>query len=209
MIRLGGDIAGVLARLGEKTLGMVEGVPIQWMNGASIEQQLHAFETAGQSIFNMVANLSNAKKEGLVQLIAANGKNALTTLQILSSEEVMRITAVATGHGSRTIIDFLTGESSFVQRFSGGSSTFSFNRINFGTGELEFKGGSVAAAGKAITHGLGTKCAGAIPIFSDAGYVPGATSFGETTFEANCQKRDGTSPASGTKAAFVWIAWST
>jgi hypothetical protein len=28
MIRLGGDIAGVLARLGEKTLGMVEGVPM-------------------------------------------------------------------------------------------------------------------------------------------------------------------------------------
>lgn len=181
MIRLGGTIEGVLARLKENTFELVEGKVIQWTNGASIEQQLHAFESAGESLFNMIANFSNAKKEGLVQLIAANGKNAQTVLQVLANEEVQRITAVATSpSASRTIIDFLTGKSSFMQRFSGGSSAFAFNRVNFGSATLTWTASKASAKIK-IAHGLGTT-----PTFVDAKVVaPFAPFTAGTMLEAN------------------------
>lgn len=78
-------------------------------------------------------------------------------------------------------------------------------KINFGTGELEFPGGSPEAS-KLITHGLGATPLFALPIFEDAGYVPGAAAYEATTFRAKAQKRDGTSPAAGTKAPFYWFA---
>jgi hypothetical protein len=159
----------------------------------------------------MIANLSNAKKEGLVQLIAANGKNALTTLQILSSEEVMRITAVATGHGSRTIIDFLTGQSSFMQRFSGGASAFSFNRINFGVGEIEYPGTAASVTISPVAHGLGTtpKVVVAFDIqepSAGVGWLVYTTwAFTETGFAVKGRTLDGGVIGPG-KVPYAWIA---
>lgn len=211
MIRLGGDIAGVLARLKENTFELVEGKVIQWTNGASIEEQLHAFFSSPESILNMIANFSNAKKAGLVQLIAANGKNAQTVLQVFANEEVQRITAVATSPASsRTIIDFLTGKSSFMQRFSGGSSAFAGNRMNFGVAEVEFAGvqESVVAT---ITHGLGEapKVAFAFCLNEPAsvGYITFETwELGATTFKA--RGRSSSAVVGPGKALVGWVAIS-
>jgi hypothetical protein len=81
-----------------------------------------------------------------------------------------------------------------------------FPKVTVGSAELEYPGGSVAATGKAITHGLGATPTFAAVMFTDAGNTPGVTTYTSTQFTAICQKRDGTSPAAGTKAPFRWMA---
>lgn len=89
----------------------------------------------------------------------------------------------------------------FLQLASGAT-----RKVNFGSGELEYPGGSLEATAKEITHGLGATPIFAAPIFEDAGNVPGAFAYGGTTFKVRCQKRDGSSPGAGTKAPFHWAA---
>lgn len=77
--------------------------------------------------------------------------------------------------------------------------------VNVGKAEITFGGGSPEGT-QGITHELGGE-----PLFAhvspeDAGYVAGTKAYSSTTFTAALQKRDGTSPAAGTKAKFHWIA---
>jgi hypothetical protein len=78
-------------------------------------------------------------------------------------------------------------------------------KVAVGKAEATYGGGSVEAT-QVITHGLGREVKFADISVEDAGYVDGTASYGATTFTAKVQKRDGTSPANGTKAVFHWIA---
>ncbi|HET7455397.1 MAG TPA: hypothetical protein VFJ76_07750 [Solirubrobacterales bacterium] len=88
----------------------------------------------------------------------------------------------------------------FVRAVGGGPL-----KVNTGFAEATYGGGSIEAT-QAITHGLGVTVKFADISPEDPGYVPGTKTYGATTFTATVQKRDGSTPANGTKAKFHWIA---
>jgi len=80
-------------------------------------------------------------------------------------------------------------------------------KINFGSSEVEFAGGSEQAE-KTVTHSLGTTPTSVV--ITGESLVNGAgqavSEVGATTFKARIKTVDGTKPAAGTKVKFFWIA---
>lgn len=157
--------------------------------------------TNTNEIVTLIEHASNKRVK-----VKAEAKNSIGASHLrvgIGEEESEANTTVTAQAGSstnfRTIING-KGESSFLQLVAIGKL-----RMNTGTAEATFGGGSVEAT-QVITHGLS-----ATPVFAhispeDSGYVSGTKTYGSSQFTASVQKRDGTSPAAGTKAKFHWIA---
>lgn len=133
----------------------------------------------------------NESPSGNFLLVEASEEKTSASNQILASlgNDASQVTLLQTGQ-----------KSSFLQLVATAK-----RRVNFGVAEATYSGSSIEAT-QAVAHGLGVTPQFAAISPEDAGYVGATKAYGETNFTAAVQKRDGTTPASGTKAKFHWIA---
>jgi hypothetical protein len=179
---------------------------IGWKDAGGVIREMIFGALAGKfsqiAFLQLLANtVAPRRVEGFITLEAQDETGLGTSLKLDAplEEAAKTITANAGGAGKRIIGG--DGKSDFIQ--APGPTII---KLNVGAAELEYPGGSVEATPKAIAHLLGRTPVFAAPIFEDAGNVPGSSAYTAEKATYKCQKRDGTSPAAGTKAPFHWVA---
>lgn len=154
---------------------------------------------AGSHAYLLLADVPGEKANSGTTLTArdSSGKTAFVATETRTGGE--QEVAVGAGSQVKTAID-QAGRSEFLQLAS-----LAKRKINFGSIELEWPGGSPLTNEATITHGLGTT-----PVYLSvqAGMVNmcGVGSPGGTTFKARMRTGDGTSPGAGTRQTVYWIA---
>lgn len=128
MIRLGGSIESVLARLGEKALELVEGIPIQWMNGTVIEDKIEGFTSGVTAVLEIISNYDEVREKGLVELIALNAAGTASALAVSAEKAVYRV-FVEVNAINKVLLDG-EGKSHWLQNPGREKTTHMFGRVS-------------------------------------------------------------------------------
>lgn len=214
MIRLGGTIESVLARLKEKTFELNESKPVAWFEGSTMMSKIVGFPSGTtRSLIEIYANVEAARSRGTVELFAEGGNTKLASFIVDATESLRQVfleLETSVGGKKRVLLEVLEngGEaSSFLTRFSGGTVSTQSNRINWGTAKLKFTA-STNSVNTSITHGLGEPPVGVlcIPLVAPAfGQIPTFNNAGleKTTAAINGEVKT----AFTGEVSFMWVAF--
>lgn len=176
---------------------------LEWRNSAGkITSEIFAVGNETESLLYSWAGRLKLREIAQNQMLVTNksGVGANVTAFISSIESYIKATANAE---TKSVITG-TGTSDFLQL-----TETAKRKVNRGTVELEFGGGSRESKTATVTHGIGSTPSAVVMTYKAVAAVDymfwQVSVVGATTFACAC-KCDAATPANGTKVPFYWIA---
>jgi hypothetical protein len=192
------DTSGEFSKLSSKSSIVwkdTEGNPKEEINGGLNGVTSHLY---------LLANRLGKTKTGIIELWAWNKEGvsesgqAGVVIEALEGARKIRCTAAAE---KRTIIDE-AGLSDFLQL-----TTTAKSKINFGTSEATWPGGSISTTTKKVAHGLGKTPVAVFVIRNVEGPLAVSTfTYTSTEFSWQVSTADASKPGVGTVAKVSWLA---